>query len=82
MDRRTVEDRLREEYFSLLPDIRRASEELETEVRYCNADVIRALCAFEDEFEALSREGISMVRESAPHYATADFNTRCGCAMP
>jgi ppGpp synthetase/RelA/SpoT-type nucleotidyltranferase len=32
---RTVEDRLREEYFALLPEARRVLEELETEVRYC-----------------------------------------------
>lgn len=31
---RTVEDRLREEYFDLLPEIRRVAEQLETEVRY------------------------------------------------
>lgn len=31
---RTVEDRLREEYFALLPDIRRVAEHLEAEVRY------------------------------------------------
>jgi ppGpp synthetase/RelA/SpoT-type nucleotidyltranferase len=32
---RTVEDRLREEYFDLLPGIRRVAEELEAEIRYC-----------------------------------------------
>jgi len=31
---RTIEDRLREEYFALLPHIRRISGQLETEVRY------------------------------------------------
>lgn len=31
---RTVEDRLREEYFTLLPEINRVAERLETEVRY------------------------------------------------
>src|SRR5690348_8063573 len=35
MAERTVEDRLREEYFALLPDIRRVAEELESEVRHC-----------------------------------------------
>jgi ppGpp synthetase/RelA/SpoT-type nucleotidyltranferase len=34
MDARTAEDRLREEYFSLLPQIRLATEELEAEVRF------------------------------------------------
>jgi Uncharacterized protein conserved in bacteria len=32
---RTIEDRLREQYFDLLPDIRRVVEELETEVKHC-----------------------------------------------
>ena len=35
MSERTVEDRLREEYFVLLPEARRALEELEAEIRYC-----------------------------------------------
>jgi hypothetical protein len=35
MTERTVEDRLREEYFVLLPDARRVLEEVETEVRHC-----------------------------------------------
>lgn len=35
MVERTVEDRLREEYFELLPDIRRVAEELHAEVRHC-----------------------------------------------
>jgi ppGpp synthetase/RelA/SpoT-type nucleotidyltranferase len=34
MTSRTVEDRLREEYFDLLPEIRRTLEELEARVRY------------------------------------------------
>jgi ppGpp synthetase/RelA/SpoT-type nucleotidyltranferase len=34
MTNRTIEDRLREEYFDLLPEIRRALEELEARVRY------------------------------------------------
>jgi ppGpp synthetase/RelA/SpoT-type nucleotidyltranferase len=32
---RTIEDRLREEYFDLLPDIRRVVDELEAEVKHC-----------------------------------------------
>jgi len=31
---RTIEDRLREEYFDLLPEIRRVTDQLETEIRY------------------------------------------------
>lgn len=34
MPERTVRDRLREEYFDLLPDIRRLAEHLETEIRH------------------------------------------------
>jgi hypothetical protein len=34
MTERTVEDRLREEYFELLPDIRRVAEYLEANIRY------------------------------------------------
>jgi ppGpp synthetase/RelA/SpoT-type nucleotidyltranferase len=34
MPGRSVEDRLRDEYFSLLPDVRRVGERLETEIRY------------------------------------------------
>jgi hypothetical protein len=32
---RTVEDRLREQYFDLLPDIRFVAEHLETKIRHC-----------------------------------------------
>ena len=35
MAERTTEDRLREEYFDLLPDIRRVAEFLEAEIRHC-----------------------------------------------
>ena len=35
MPERTIEDRLREQYFELLPDIRRVAEELDAEVRHC-----------------------------------------------
>ena len=31
---RTVEDRLREEYFTLLPEIRRVADRLEAEIKY------------------------------------------------
>jgi len=34
MDRRTIEDRLRDEYFELLPEMRRVAEHLETEAKY------------------------------------------------
>ena len=40
---RSVEDRLREEYFDLLPDIRLVTEHLETEVRHCLLPIRRTL---------------------------------------
>jgi hypothetical protein len=47
MAERTVEDRLREEYFELLPDIKRVAEELETEVRYCLLPISSRLDRYE-----------------------------------
>jgi ppGpp synthetase/RelA/SpoT-type nucleotidyltranferase len=44
---RTVEDRLREEYFDLLSDIRRVVEQLETEIRYNLLFVSRGLSKYE-----------------------------------
>jgi hypothetical protein len=49
MAERTVEDRLREEYFELLPDIKRVAEELETEVRHC----LLPICSRLDQYEQL-----------------------------
>jgi hypothetical protein len=43
MTKRTVEDRLREEYFALLPDIRRLLEELEAEVQYSLVSLLSRL---------------------------------------
>jgi len=43
MSKRTVEDRLRSEYFELLPHIRRVADEVETEVRYLLIPVMRNL---------------------------------------
>lgn len=47
MGGRTIEDRLREEYFSLLPHARRVVEELETQVRYCLLPLSRMLERYE-----------------------------------
>jgi len=47
MAERTVEDRLREEYFALLPDIRRVAEELETKVRHCLLPISSRLDRYE-----------------------------------
>ena len=47
MPERTVEDRLREQYFALLPDIRRVAEELETKVRHCLLNISSRLDRYE-----------------------------------
>jgi ppGpp synthetase/RelA/SpoT-type nucleotidyltranferase len=47
MPERTPEDRLREEYFDLLPEIRSVTENLEAEVRYHVLPVLRELDRFE-----------------------------------
>jgi hypothetical protein len=46
-DNRTIEDRLREEYFDLLPDIRRVAEHLEAEVKYLMLPIRRKLDTYE-----------------------------------
>lgn len=46
-DSRTIEDRLREEYFDLLPDIRRVAEHLEAEVKYLVLPIRRRLDRYE-----------------------------------
>jgi hypothetical protein len=46
-DQRSIEDRLREQYFQLLPDIRRVAEQLEMEVRYCVLPILRTLNKYE-----------------------------------
>lgn len=50
MPERSVEDRLREEYFDLLPDVRHVAEHLETEVRHRVLPILRRL----DKYEQLS----------------------------
>lgn len=51
---RSIEDNLREEYFKLLPIIRRIKERLEAEVRYKLIPILNTLEAYE-RFEVLSR---------------------------
>ncbi len=46
-NQRAIEDRLREEYSLLLPDIRRVTEQLEVEVRYCVLPILRTLNKYE-----------------------------------
>jgi hypothetical protein len=40
---RTIEDRLREEYFDLLPDTRRVAEQLEAQIKYHTLPILRSL---------------------------------------
>ncbi len=47
MVERTVEDRLREEYFELLPDVRHVAAELEAEVRHSLLAISRKLNRYE-----------------------------------
>lgn len=47
MTARTVEDRLREEYFDLLPDVRRVAEYLEAKVKYHLLPIFHSLEKFE-----------------------------------
>jgi hypothetical protein len=46
-DQRSIEDRLRKQYFELLPDIRRVTEQLEVEVRYCVLPILRTFKKYE-----------------------------------
>lgn len=46
-DNRAIEDRLRAEYFTLLPDIRRVAEHLEAEVKYFLLPIRRKLDRYE-----------------------------------
>ena len=47
MPSRTIEDRLREEYFDLLPEVRRVLEHLEAEIKYRLLPISRKLHRFE-----------------------------------
>jgi hypothetical protein len=47
MPERTTEDRLREEYFELLPEIRRVLLQLEAEIRFHTLPILRTLTSYE-----------------------------------
>jgi hypothetical protein len=47
MPERTIEDRLREEYFDLLPEIRRVAWQIETEIRYRTLPILQNLKHYE-----------------------------------
>ncbi|MFH0925977.1 MAG: hypothetical protein V1872_10185 [bacterium] len=54
MINRSIEDKLREEYFKILPDIQRIKEQLEAEVRYKLISVLNTLQPHE-RFKVISR---------------------------
>lgn len=89
---RTVEDRLREEYFVLLPEVRRVAEQLEAEVRHCVLPISLTLDAYErvvvtsrvkeceSALDALRRrqEGATFDRNQPDLYTLADLNDLAG----
>ncbi len=89
---RTVEDRLREEYFDLLHDIRRVAEHLETEVKYCLLPISRTLDKYEQllvtsrvkgcesALDALRRrqEGATFDRDQPGLYTLTDLKDLAG----
>lgn len=92
MAERTVEDRLREEYFDLLPDIRRVAEHLETEVRHHVLPISVKLDKYErlsvrarvkecdSALEALRRrqEGATFDRDRPEFYTLTTLNDLAG----
>jgi ppGpp synthetase/RelA/SpoT-type nucleotidyltranferase len=94
MVERSVEDRLREEYFDLLPDIRRVAEHLEAKVKYCVLPISRKLDKYEQlmvtsrikecesAIDALRRrpeaEGRTFDRTHPEKYTLTDLNDLAG----
>ena len=92
MVERTIEDRLREEYFDLFPDIRHVTEHLETEVRhgvlsilgvldkYEQLNVASRIKACDSALEALRRrqEGATFDRDRPELYSVTDLNDLAG----
>jgi hypothetical protein len=89
---RTIEDRLREEYFDLLPDIRRVAQQLEAEIRYHLLSISRRLSKYErlvvtsrvkDCESAVQklrgdREGATFDRDRPKRYSLASLNDLAG----
>jgi ppGpp synthetase/RelA/SpoT-type nucleotidyltranferase len=89
---RTIEDRLREEYFVLLPEIRRVIEQLEAEARYHLIEISRGLESYErlvvksrikDCESALDRlrrnqEGATFDRDRPELYSLTELNDLAG----
>jgi ppGpp synthetase/RelA/SpoT-type nucleotidyltranferase len=94
MVERSVEDRLREEYFDLLPDIPRVAEHLEAKVKYCVLPISRKLDKYEQlmvtsrikecesAIDALRRrpeaEGRTFDRTHPEKYTLTDLNDLAG----
>jgi hypothetical protein len=94
MSARTVEDRLREEYFRLLPDARRVVEEVEAEVQHSLLPLSRNLHSYE-KIEVVSRvkgcesalgalrrrqEGGTLDPEQADAYTLTTLKRPCWCS--
>jgi ppGpp synthetase/RelA/SpoT-type nucleotidyltranferase len=92
MGERSVEDRLREEYFDLLPDIRRVVENLAAEVMHCvlpirleldkyeRLEVISRIKECDSALDALRRrqEGATFDRDRPELYTLTDLNDLAG----
>jgi hypothetical protein len=92
MPERSVEDRLRQEYFELLPEIRRVAEHLETEVRHRVLPLFLRLDAYErlvvtsrikeceSALDALRRrqEGATFDRDQPELYSLTTLNDLAG----
>jgi ppGpp synthetase/RelA/SpoT-type nucleotidyltranferase len=92
MAERTIEDRLREEYFDLLPEIRRVAEHLEAEVKYFVLPISRRLDKYEQivitsrikecesSLEALRRrqQGATFDRNYPNNYSLTSLNDLAG----
>jgi ppGpp synthetase/RelA/SpoT-type nucleotidyltranferase len=92
MAERTIEDRLREEYFALLPEIRLVVEQLETEIRHRLLPILQALNPYErllvtsrvkeceSAVDAVRRrqEGATFDREQPERYTLTNLNDLAG----
>ncbi len=89
---RTIEDRLREEYFVLLPEIRRVAEQLEAEARYHLLPISRELekheqlviksrikgCESAVDALRLDQEGATFNRDRSEIYTLTSLNDLAG----
>jgi ppGpp synthetase/RelA/SpoT-type nucleotidyltranferase len=74
---RTVEDRLREEYFTLLPEICRVADQLEAEIRYLLLPISGRLHRYESlAVESRVKSCESALDKLRRHQETRDFKDR------